>query len=520
MELTYFSDRQSLLFLISFLLLLVSVITFHREKRKAALLFLFFSSLGFGFFIAGLDNFLIIWDEQYHALVAKHLIDNPLKPTLYSKPLLDYDYRNWTGNYIWLHKQPLFLWQMALSLKLFGINELAVRIPSIVLHAIATIMVYRIGKISYNATVGYYGALFFAVSYYLLELVAGKYPTDHNDVAFLFYVTASFWSWYEYQNSRKGYWIIIIGVFAGCAVLVKWLMGLLIYPVWVISLGINDKMNRLKIKSYLPVLKSFVISLLIILPWQIFIYYRYPKEAKYEWQLMSEHFFRPIENHSGNIWFHFHAIRDIYGSGQAVPFLLLIGLFIFLRNSKKLYRVAGLSAIIIIYTFYSLAATKMTSFSIIAAPFGFLALGALTALIIEFLKSKIKFRIFHVVFPTIAVIVVCYFLINISKIQNYHTDWKPQDNCNRKADLEQMTLINEISDGLKGDNWAVFNSDVRLNGHIEVMFYTDFFAYGFIPNPDQIQQIKNQSYKIAILDKDDLPDYIIQDNDIVKIKLN
>jgi 4-amino-4-deoxy-L-arabinose transferase-like glycosyltransferase len=84
--------------------------------------------------MANLDHFLILWDEQYHALVAKNMLKNPFKPTLYPVELLDYDYRNWSANYIWLHKQPLFLWQIALSLKIFGTTELAVRLPSILLH--------------------------------------------------------------------------------------------------------------------------------------------------------------------------------------------------------------------------------------------------------------------------------------------------------------------------------------------------------------------------------------------------
>ena len=236
-------------------------------------------SLGLGFFIANLVHFLTIWDEQYHALVAKNMLKNPFRPTLYSNPLLEYDYHNWTGNYIWLHKQPLFLWQIALSLKIFGINELAVRIPSILLHAITSILVYRIGKIVHSGTVGFYGALFFTVAWYPLELISGRVGTDHNDVAFLFYVTASFFAWFEYKNSQKSYWLIFIGVFSGCAVLVKWLVGLLIYAVWAISLGANDKKNWFRIKEYYPLFISFLISLAVIIPWQVYILIKYPLEA-------------------------------------------------------------------------------------------------------------------------------------------------------------------------------------------------------------------------------------------------
>ena len=519
MTFQYFTENQIIPLEISAIILVAATVTFHVGKNRLALTLLFISSLGFGFFIANLDPFLILWDEQYHALVAKNMLDNPLKPTLYSTPLLDYDYQNWVGNHVWLHKQPLFLWQIALSLKVFGMNAFAVRIPSAIMHAIATIMVYRIGKISVNSSVGFYGAMFFAISYHLLELIAGKYATDHNDVAFLFYVTASFWAWFEYQHSRKSYWIILIGIFSGCAVLVKWLVGLLIYAVWTITLGLTEKRNWIKIKSYIPIFKSSAIAFTIFLPWQVYIFNTYPLEAKHEWKLASDHFFKPIENHSGDLWFHFNALKDIYGSGQAIPFLLLIGLFIFLKKSPLTLRVASLSSIVITYVFYSAAATKMTSFCIIVAPFGFLAFGALVDSILNLIKSKINLKRLEIPFQCLTVLCVCFLLIKTSKIQNYHTDWRPIDNCNRKRDLEQMTMINKISDNLKGDSCVIFNADIRLFGHIAVMFYTDFIAYDFIPNNEQIEKIKKQSYKIAILDNDSLPNYISQDTEITKIKI-
>lgn len=54
-----------------------------------------------------LDPFLHKWDERYHALVAKNLSGDLLTPKLYPEAPLAYDYKSWSDNYIWLHKQPL-----------------------------------------------------------------------------------------------------------------------------------------------------------------------------------------------------------------------------------------------------------------------------------------------------------------------------------------------------------------------------------------------------------------------------
>jgi 4-amino-4-deoxy-L-arabinose transferase len=520
MILNNFTTNQLIPLIISIVILITSIITFHLDKKRTGLLLLFLGSIALGFFIANLDHFLIIWDEQYHALVAKNMMSNPFKPTLYAIPLLEYDYKNWTANHIWVHKQPLFLWQMALSLKIMGISELAIRIPSIVMHSFATLMIYRIGKISNSANVGYYGALFFTVAYFPLEMVAGKYATDHNDLIFLCYVTASFWAWFEYSYSQKKYWLILIGVFAGCAVLVKWLPGLLVFSTWIISLGIDNNKNWRNIKSYFPIISSGAISLLVFIPWQFYIFYRFPMEAKHEYLTNLTHFNQTVEGHGGTIWFHLNAIKDIYGSGALVPVFLLLGLFFLIKKSKRrIFKVTILSAIIITYVFYSFAETKMIAFCLIVSPFLFLGLGALTDSTLLFIKNKIQFNKFEPYFRLIALIVISTFLFDIRKITNYHTDWKPHDNCNRKADLNEMSFINKLKTQLGNDKYVVFNANVRVNGHIPVMFYTDFIAYDFIPNDMQIKSIKKQEYKIAILDTGILPDFIQYDKEIFKIKL-
>jgi len=68
-------------------------------------------------------------------------------------------------------------------------------------------------------------------------------------------------------------------------------------------------------------------------------------------------------------------------------------------------------------------------------------------------------------------------------------------------------------------NDSSFNANIRLNGHIPVMFYTNYISYDFIPNEIQLNRIKKQLYKIAILDPGNLPDFLQGDKDVIKIKL-
>lgn len=271
MPIKHFEPWQLYPLICAAVLFILSVV-FFQKRQYAGVVLLFFGALAMGCFIAHLDPFLALWDEQYHALVAKNLSNNFLKPTLYANPVLDYHYENWTRNHVWLHKQPLFLWQMALSIKIFGPTTFAVRLPSIIMHAFITVFIFLIGKLVRNAETGFYGALIFAASFYPLQLIVGGHPSDHNDVAFLFYSTAAFWAWFEYQHSKSKTMLVCIGIFSGCAVLVKWLMGLLVFIMWLVTKTIDKPKEVLQVKTYLPFIYSAIISVVIFLPWQIFTF--------------------------------------------------------------------------------------------------------------------------------------------------------------------------------------------------------------------------------------------------------
>jgi 4-amino-4-deoxy-L-arabinose transferase-like glycosyltransferase len=519
MTLHHFNNHQAWPLYVSVFILLASILFYSLEKTRISLVLLFIGTLCLGFFIANLDPFLVTWDEQFHALVAKNMLLNPLKPTLYPFPLLGYDVSNWAGNHVWLHKQPLFLWQIAISLKLFGISTLAVRLPSIILHAIAALMIFRIGKITMNERVGYYGALFFAMAYYILELVAGKLNTDHNDISFLFYILASFWARFEYQQSKQKRFIMMIGLFAGCAVLVKWLVGLLIYAIWFLTLGIDDKTNWIKIESYKPFFQSIIISFLVFVPWQIYSILKFPDEAAFEYSYNTRHFFEALEGHLGDSWFHFNAFTEIYGAGFAVPFIYTIGLIILLYKIKiNAYRYTILLAVVITYTFYTLAETKMTSFTIIVSPFLFLGLASLIDAAIVLLKDKVRIKNFIPTFTPILLVTICFFLLNPKKIQTNHTYWKPLYNYYREADINQMNFITTTVELLGNENYVVFNSNVSNKGNIAMMFFTNYIAYDIIPSQEQINEIVSKKYKIAIWDNGILPSYIMENKDIIKIQ--
>ncbi len=251
------------------------------------------------------------WDERYHALVAKHLLLHPFRPTLYEHSILPYDYRNWTGSHIWLHKQPFPLWLMALSIDIFGLHAFAVRVPAILLTTFAIWFVYSIGKMWYGREVGFLAAILASIHGLIIELAAGRASTDCVDAVCYSCVTFAVWLSIKAVQRRSLILHVLLGATIGLGILTKWLPALITLPIWAVQAYpvFRSQWGKLLVCAAC-VLVSIV---LIALPWQLYIFYAFPIEARWEWIYNNRHFFHALEGHEGNFFYHFDHLRMKYG---------------------------------------------------------------------------------------------------------------------------------------------------------------------------------------------------------------
>ena len=204
-----------------------------KNKYNIYILILLIAGFLLRLWMITLDPFLHNWDEHFHALVAKNLSNNFALPILLNNPLDGYKIEAWNDNYIWLHKQPLFLWQIALAIKAFGASVFSVRFPSLLMTSISLLIIYRLAfLVTQDRKTSLIALILATFSNFQLNLISGRIPTDHNDIAFGFYILLSIWTFVEYLKSKKIYWALLSGVFAGSAILIKWLIGLLVYSSW------------------------------------------------------------------------------------------------------------------------------------------------------------------------------------------------------------------------------------------------------------------------------------------------
>src|SRR6218665_1384794 len=122
---------------------------------------------------------------------------------------------------------------MAVSMKAFGVSEFAARHPNVLMGTLMIPMIFQlIRSLTNNSRIALLAAGLFCCSNFHLELVGGIRSMDHNDLCFEFYVLASVWAWIKYRQTQKKYWLILVGIFSGAAVLTKWLIGLFVFLLW------------------------------------------------------------------------------------------------------------------------------------------------------------------------------------------------------------------------------------------------------------------------------------------------
>ncbi len=253
-------------------------LAYQRSWIRMTLLLIILTGLGLRIFCS-LDPMLHPWDERYHALVAKNMMTDPFAPKLYSEPLLDYDYKNWTANEIWLHKQPLPLWTMALSMKIFGVSTFTLRLPSVLLSTFTIFLTFWMGRfLSRSERVGLVAAFLLSVNGLVIELASGRVSTDHVDTFFLFFITLSLFFILLNVKKTEKKWLLLSGVSCGLAILTKWLPGLIVFPLYLVINFKNKKIPQL----FTEMLLMGAVTLVVAVPWQLYARSMFPLENQWE----------------------------------------------------------------------------------------------------------------------------------------------------------------------------------------------------------------------------------------------
>jgi len=210
---------------------------------------------------------------------------------------------------------------MALSIRLFGNNDIAVRLPSVLLSTAAVAITYTIGRALFTCKVGLNAAWRHATNSFLASLEAGRLSRDHVDTLFAVLIEAGMPMAILQAASPRGWRAIVAGVLTGLAVLTKYfigLSGLVLFAAALWAIRIDGKRNAAQ------VIAGFVVSSLVVLPWELYIQSWYPQEAtrerQYDWRYLVE----VMEGHRGGMLYRFGRMARLFGAVVFIP----IGFFL------------------------------------------------------------------------------------------------------------------------------------------------------------------------------------------------
>ena len=512
------------MYLLLVIFIILGIVIYYKPTSDRHFGIIVFTILAFAIrvYISASDPFLHEWDERFHALVAKNMIQNPFKPMLRLNPVLSYDYTAWCCNHIWLHKQPLFLWQMALSMKLFGVNLMALRLPSIIMSTLLVPLCYRIGTLVFNRNTGLLAAFITTFTYYHIELSSGTIGMDHNDTAFMFYTTASLWAFMEYHRNKSIKWALLVGLLAGGAVLCKWLTGLLVFAGWFGYILANRSFFT---RSHLQhVVLALIATLIIFLPWQIWIFHAFPNEAAYEFNYNSRHIFEVIENHGGQVKYYLEKFDFTYFTGGeiVIPIILILTFYQLIRT-RNILRVPFIIFIMVPFVFFSfIVQTKLPSYLVFISPLILIACAHQITQLFSWINQKLnKNPATNILFAILTGILTILFL-RPSELRHVHELGENTKYVTGSYRLNKMhnTRIFKRLNELTEPDQVIFNT--KSQECIEAMFFSDRNVYHWCMKPQEYDTLKSQDIPIAVFqhhNNQSVPYFLQADTSVTIINL-
>ena len=299
-----------------------------------------------------------IWDEARLAINAYEMLHNG-----------DFIVTHFNGNPdMWNTKPPLFIWCQVFFMKILGVSELAVRLPSAI-AAFFTCIVLLIFSRKYlkNSWLGFIAVFVLITSHGYIDLHATR--TGDYDALLTLFTTVSGLLFFSYCEKRNDKHLYLFFLFTALAVLTKSVTGLLFLPALFLYSIIR--------KQLIPLLKNkhFYIGLFSFLG--LVIGYYLLREANNTGYIaavqeneLGGRYLEVIEDHKHGFWFYYNNFIDFQLSAWylLIPCGLMTG---FVMKNKKINRITLFSFLMIITFFLviSTAQTKLEWYDVPLYPF-------------------------------------------------------------------------------------------------------------------------------------------------------
>src|SRR3954447_1571429 len=228
-------------------------------------------------------------DEGLHAAIAQEMVmrHDYVTPTFLGEPFLD--------------KPILFFWAEAFSLRAFGTNEAAVRLPPLAFGALGMLSIALLGAAMFGRDVGLVAGIVYAT---MLLPVAISNVAVH-DVALVPFMCGAGWClWRACGSGRAWAWGVPAGLCLGLSVLTKGLAGAVFVGIFAVCLAVRQRstISRLGIAFTVACVIGFVLAA----PWYFAMERAHPGYLHY--YFVERHvraYLTSTQRHGGRPWWYY-----------------------------------------------------------------------------------------------------------------------------------------------------------------------------------------------------------------------
>lgn len=187
-------------------------------------------------------NGLANYDDAFYAQKAKEILT--------TKDVITMHYNGRPA----FENPPFFIWLIAASYKIFGINEYAAKFPSALMGIATILLVYRFGWFLYNQWTGFFSALILTTTI-MFTRFAGRAMMD---VTLSFFVTLALFS-LMLALSRSNRFFLLWGISVSICILIKSVLGF--FPAFISLLFVVIKQRWDIFKSIYMYIGVLIIAL-------------------------------------------------------------------------------------------------------------------------------------------------------------------------------------------------------------------------------------------------------------------
>lgn len=324
-----------------------------------------------------LDSWPIrIWDEARLAISAYEMNQNNNFLVTYFEGEPD----------MWSTKPPLMIWMQVICMKIFGVNELAVRLPS-ALSALLTCIVLLLFAKHYLKSfwLGFIAAVVLITSHGYVDLHGSR--TGDYDVPLALFMTLGALLFFVYCEKKKSKYLYLFFLALTLGVLTKGIAGLLFIPaIFIYGLIRKEILPLLKNKHFYFGAASFLF--VIVGYYALREIYNPGFFEVVQKNELGGRYLDVIEGHKRPFWWYYSELIKTRFSAWylLVPCGLLIGLF---SNNQKIKRLTIFSGLLILTFFLiiSIGQTKLRWYDIPLFPVLSILVAIFLHYVFQYLKS-------------------------------------------------------------------------------------------------------------------------------------